>query len=66
MRNAVEVIKDDADIWVNLISCYLNYDSLEMVIATFQDGVRALKSKSLPLWNTLILYLGNTHPKLVK
>ncbi|CAI6357406.1 unnamed protein product [Macrosiphum euphorbiae] len=66
MRNAVEVIKDDVDIWINLISCYLNYDSLEMVIATFQDGVRALKSKSMPLWAILIVYLGNTHPKLLQ
>ncbi|XP_001942643.1 uncharacterized protein LOC100167656 [Acyrthosiphon pisum] len=66
MRNAVEVIKDDVDIWVNLITCYLNYDSLDMIIEAFQEGVRALQSKSLPLWKILIFYLGNTHPKLLQ
>ncbi|XP_060857382.1 uncharacterized protein LOC132934957 [Metopolophium dirhodum] len=66
MRKAVEVIKDDLELWINLISYYLNYDSLEMGIEAFQDGVRALKNKSMPLWEILILYMGNTHPKLLQ
>jgi len=66
LRKAVEVIKDNVELWINLISYYLSSDSLEMGIEAFQAGVRALTSKSLPLWQILILYLGNTHPKLVK
>jgi len=60
------VLKDNLELWINLMSYYLCSDSLEMGIAAFQAGVQALKSKSLPLWRILILYLGNTHPKLVK
>jgi len=66
LRKAVEVIEDNVELWVNLISYYLSYDSLEMGIEVFQSGVRALKSKSMPLWEILILYMGNTHPKLVR
>lgn len=60
------MIQDSVELWIHLISFYLNYDSLEMGIEAFQAGVRALKSKSMPLWEILILYMGNTHPKLVK
>ncbi|KAL4103959.1 hypothetical protein QTP88_019276 [Uroleucon formosanum] len=66
MRKAVAVIKDNVELWVNLMSFYLSYDSLEMGIEVFQDGVRTLKSKSMPLWEILILYMGNTHPKLLQ
>ncbi|XP_015372258.1 PREDICTED: uncharacterized protein LOC107167629 [Diuraphis noxia] len=66
MSKAVEVIEDNVELWVNLISYYLNYDSLEMGIDVFQNGVRALKSKSMPLWEILIIYMGNTHPKLLQ
>jgi len=66
MRKAVEVIEDNVELWVNLMSYYLSCDSLEMGIEVFQNGVRVLKSKSMPLWEILILYMGNTHPKLVK
>ncbi|KAL5237260.1 hypothetical protein ACI65C_004670 [Semiaphis heraclei] len=66
LRKAVEVIEDSVELWVYLISYYLTYDSLEMGIEAFQAGVRALTSKSMPLWETLILYMANTHPKLVK
>lgn len=66
MRKAVEVFEDNVELWVNLMSYYLNYDSLEMGIEVFQDGVRALKSNSMPLWEILILYMRNTHPKLVR
>lgn len=66
MRKAVEVVDDNVELWLNLISYYLNYDSLEMGVEAFQSGVRALKNKSMPLWEILILYMGNTHPKLVK
>jgi len=62
----VEVIADSVELWLTLISYYLNYDSLEMGIEAFQAGVQALTSKSMPLWEILILYMGNTHPKLVK
>jgi len=60
------VIEDSVELWSTLISYYLSYDSLEMGIEAFQAGVRALTSKSMPLWEILILYMGNTHPKLVK
>ncbi|XP_022174977.1 uncharacterized protein LOC111036958 isoform X2 [Myzus persicae] len=66
MRKAVEAIEDNVELWINLVSYYLNYDSLEMVIEVFQNGVRALKSKSMPLWEILILYMGNTHPELLR
>jgi len=60
------VIEDSVELWITLVSYYLSYDNLEMGIEVFQAGVRALASKSMPLWKILILYLGNTHPKLVK
>jgi len=60
------VIEDSVELWTALISYYLSHDSLEMGIEAFQAGVRTLASKSMPLWKILILYLGNTHPKLVK
>lgn len=66
MKESVKVIKDSVDLWYNLISYYLKYDSLEMGIEAFQAGVRALTNKSMPLWEILILYMANTHPKLVK
>ncbi|XP_003244176.2 uncharacterized protein LOC100568528 isoform X1 [Acyrthosiphon pisum] len=66
LRKAVEVIEDGVELWITLISYYLNYDSLEMGIEAFQAGVRALKSKSMPLWEILILYMKNTHLKLNK
>ncbi|KAL5237589.1 hypothetical protein ACI65C_004999 [Semiaphis heraclei] len=66
LRKAVEVIKDNVELWSYLITHYLNSDSLELGIETFQAGVRALKCKSLPLWQLLILYLANTHPKLLQ
>ncbi|XP_022173261.1 U3 small nucleolar RNA-associated protein 6 homolog isoform X2 [Myzus persicae] len=66
LRKAVEVIEDSVELWINLISYYLSYDSLEMGIEAFQAGVRALTSNSMPLWEILILYLGNTHPKLLQ
>jgi len=60
------VLEDSVELWITLISYYLSYDSFEMGIEAFQAGVRALASKSMPLWKILILYLANTHPKLVK
>jgi len=60
------VIEDSVELWITLISNYLSCDSLEMGIEAFQAGVRTLTSKSMPLWEILILYLENTHPKLVK
>uniref|UniRef100_A0A2H8TXJ3 U3 small nucleolar RNA-associated protein 6 n=1 Tax=Melanaphis sacchari TaxID=742174 RepID=A0A2H8TXJ3_9HEMI len=66
LRKAVEVIHDSVELWINLISYYLSYDSLEMGIEAFQAGVRALTKKSMPLWEILILYMGNTHPKLLQ
>ncbi|XP_060844936.1 U3 small nucleolar RNA-associated protein 6 homolog [Rhopalosiphum padi] len=66
LRKAVEVIEDSVELWIHLISYYLSYDCLEMGIEAFQAGVRALTSKSMPLWEILILYLGNTHPKLLQ
>ncbi|XP_060857109.1 U3 small nucleolar RNA-associated protein 6 homolog isoform X1 [Metopolophium dirhodum] len=66
LRKAVDVIQDSVELWITLISYYLNYDSLEMAIESFQAGVRALTSKSMPLWEILILYMGNTHPKLLQ
>ncbi|XP_060856851.1 U3 small nucleolar RNA-associated protein 6 homolog isoform X2 [Metopolophium dirhodum] len=66
LRKGVEVIEDSVELWITLISYYLSYDSLEMAIEAFQAGVRALANKSMPLWKILILYLGNTHPKLLQ
>ncbi|XP_027843595.2 U3 small nucleolar RNA-associated protein 6 homolog [Aphis gossypii] len=66
MKESVKVIKDSVDLWYNLISYYLKYDSLEMGIEAFQAGVRALTNKSMPLWEILILYMANTHPKLLQ
>ncbi|XP_026817863.1 U3 small nucleolar RNA-associated protein 6 homolog [Rhopalosiphum maidis] len=66
MKQAVNVIKDSVELWFNLISYYLSNDSLEMGIEAFQAGVRALTNKSMPLWEILILYMANTHPKLLQ
>ncbi|XP_025203204.1 U3 small nucleolar RNA-associated protein 6 homolog [Melanaphis sacchari] len=66
LRKAVEVVEDSVELWIHLISYYLRYDSLDMGIDAFQAGVRALTNKSMPLWEILILYLGNTHPKLLQ
>jgi len=66
MKESVKVIKDSVDLWYNLISYYLNNDSLEMGMEAFQAGVGALTNKSMPLWEILISYMANTHPKLVK
>lgn len=59
MNNSVEL-------WTKLLSYYVNYDSLEMAIEAFQAGVRSLKGNSMPLWEIIILYMQNTHPKLVR
>lgn len=61
----VEVIKDSVDLWSKLLSYYVNFDSLDMAIEAFQDGVRSLKNRSMPLWKIIILYMHNTHPELV-
>lgn len=54
------------ELWTKLLSYYVNYDSLEMAIEAFQAGVRSLTSNSMPLWEIIILYMQNTHPKLVR
>jgi hypothetical protein len=36
-----------------------------MAVETFQEGVKALTKNSIPLWQMIILYMQNTHPKLV-
>ncbi|KAF0763452.1 U3 small nucleolar RNA-associated protein 6 [Aphis craccivora] len=66
MKESVKVIKDSVDLWYNLISYYLNNDSLEMGMEAFQAGVGALTNKSMPLWEILISYMANTHPKLLQ
>lgn len=58
-------INDSVDLWIELLAYYINFDSLDMAIEAFQAGVRCLKGKSLPLWQMTILYMQNTHPKLV-
>ncbi|VVC35172.1 Hypothetical protein CINCED_3A024145 [Cinara cedri] len=63
---AVGVVKDNVEIWVKLLSYFVDFDSLEMAIEVFQAGVRALTNRSLPLWQIVILYMQNTHPKLLK
>lgn len=66
LNEAVEAINDSVELWTKLLSFYVNYDSLEMAIEAFQEGVRSLMNKSMPLWDIIILYMQNTHPKLVR
>lgn len=58
-------MKESVELWTELLSFYMNFDSMEIAINTFQIGVQYLTSKSLPLWQIMILYMQNTHPKLV-
>lgn len=59
-------MNDSVELWTKLLSYYVNNDSLEMAIEAFQAGVRSLTSNSMPLWEIIILYMQNTHPKLVR
>jgi len=59
-------MNDSVELWTKLLSYYVNFDSLEMAIEAFQEGVRCLTSNSMPLWEIIILYMQNTHPKLVR
>lgn len=65
MVEAVGVIENSVELWAQLLSYYVDFDSLEMAIEVFQSGVRSTKSNSMPLWEIIILYMQNTHPKLV-
>lgn len=57
---------DSVELWIHLLAYYVDFDSLEMAIEVFQTGVRSLTKNSLPLWEIIILYMQNTHPKLVR
>lgn len=64
--DAVGVMNHSVELWTKLLSYYVNFDCLEMAIEAFQEGVRSLMNNSMPLWEIIILYMQNTHPKLVK
>lgn len=47
------------------MNLYITHDCFEKLIEVFQEGVRELRDDSLPLWEIVIRYMLNTHPKLV-
>ncbi|XP_050430792.1 U3 small nucleolar RNA-associated protein 6 homolog [Adelges cooleyi] len=62
---ATKALKTNLDLWIELLHLYVTHDCFDNLIEAFQQGVRALKDDSLPLWQIMIRYMHNTHPKLV-
>lgn len=65
LQKAIEVIKDDIDIWDRLLKIYLENDHFELAIHNLLTAVKELKDDSLPLWKMMIKYMHNTNPRFV-
>ncbi|XP_025203220.1 LOW QUALITY PROTEIN: uncharacterized protein LOC112600250 [Melanaphis sacchari] len=66
LKKAVQVIKDNVEHWIHLISYCLRNDDLNMANEVFETGIQVLKSQSMPLWEILISYLENNNPTLLQ
>lgn len=61
----MKALKKSVELWTELLNLYITHDCFEKLIDVFQEGVRELRDDSLPLWEIVIRYMLNTHPKLV-
>ncbi|XP_050443525.1 uncharacterized protein LOC126847389 [Adelges cooleyi] len=66
LTGAVKALKKSLELWTELLNLYITHDCFEKLIEVFQEGVRELRDDSLPLWEIVIRYMLNTHPKLVE
>lgn len=59
MTAVIETFKNNLDIWILVLTFYVQQNCYEKANNFFQDGVKLFKNKSLPLWDVMNEYLQN-------
>lgn len=57
LEKAIDMNQDNLDIWASIMKHYANLKKLKMLEKVLRDGTRALKEKSLRLWEIMNSYL---------
>jgi len=65
LLDAVLCTENNQKIWIRLIKLYLELNSFDKLMIVFQEGVRSLKNKSLPLWKMMIRFMQIRRPDMV-
>lgn len=58
-------MKNNPNLWCELLGYYLSRDYLKRGWSTFQKGINELQEESMPLWDMMNLYLLNTNDVMV-
>lgn len=65
LKKSVNMMKNNPNLWTELLGYYLSNDYFQRGWSTFQKGINALQEESMPLWDMMNLYLLNTDDVMV-
>ncbi|XP_026819187.1 uncharacterized protein LOC113557844, partial [Rhopalosiphum maidis] len=53
LSKAIRMNKDNLNVWIEILTVYIESDSFEMAYKVFQDAIKSLESNSIPLWELM-------------
>ncbi|XP_060845581.1 uncharacterized protein LOC132925184 [Rhopalosiphum padi] len=51
--------KDNLNVWIEILTIYIENNSFEMAYKVFQDAIKSLESNSIPLWELMETFIIN-------
>ncbi|XP_025193926.1 uncharacterized protein LOC112593640 [Melanaphis sacchari] len=66
LLDAVLCTVNNQKIWIQLLKLHLEINNYDKLMNVFQEGVRSLKTNSLPLWRIIIRYMRNRRPDMIQ